>query len=139
MAENREDSRADFEAHLKVLLPRVYDVTGPIPLLEGEVEEDAIDYLLFPSPAASYILNFSNPIFSALPLPPTIITEDTAILNRRFEAISLGAVRQPATRFVPAVLPPIIPPTLSYNNDVPIVILSEEQWLGVAQIGRAHV
>ena len=134
MAENLKDSRADFEAHLKVLLPRIYDVTEPIPLLEGEVEEDATDYLLFPSPAASYILNFSNPNFSALPLPPTIITEDTAILNRRFEAISLGAVRQPTSRFVPVALPPIFPPTLTFINDSPIIILSEEQWLGVAPL-----
>ena len=134
MAEKREDTRADFEAYLQVLLPKVYNVSEPIPLQEGEIEEDMSDPLLFPSPAASLILNSTNPNFCVLPLPPTVITEDTAILNRRFEAISLGAVRQPATRFVPVVLPPILPPTLSFFNNSPIVVLSEEQWLGVAPL-----
>ena len=49
MAEKRKDTRADFEAYLQVLLPKVYNVSEPIPLQEGEIEEDMSDPLLFPS------------------------------------------------------------------------------------------
>ena len=134
MAQEFGQSRADFAALLRRRLPQVYNISQPVPLYEDEVEEDAeVDLPAFHQAIANNIPN-SQFNFDVYPLPPTVITNDTDVLNQRFEAIALGAAIQPAKRPVIRPLPPIVPPSTTFNNNVPIVILGEEQWLEVAHL-----
>ena len=138
-----EKSRANFAAILKEKLPQVYDVHEPIPLREDEVEVTAeVDYPSFHRAVANLVPT-SQIDLSAYPLPPTVVTDDTLVLNQRFEAIAISATNQLADRPVPRDLPPIVPTTTTFNNHQPIVVLSDEQFQEVAplmdKIGRAHV